>query len=107
MLYNVNILILGVPLPKRSGRAVRSRFPMKNRESSTAIPHASVPKENELFTIRIIAKTGRCKALQTLRAALIFLFLQGFQNLVGLFLEFKYLQGFEDLAGNCYNTTNL
>ena len=66
---------------------------MKNRESSTAIPHANVPKENELFTIRIIAKTGRCKALQTLRAALIFLFLQGFQNLVGLFLEFKYLQG--------------
>ena len=93
MLYNVNILILGVPLPKRSGRAVRSRFPMKNRESSTAIPHANVPKENELFTIRIIAKKGRCKALQTLRAALIFLFLQGFQNLVGLFLEFKYLQG--------------
>ena len=32
---------LGVPLLKKSGRAVRSRFPMKNRESSTAIPHAN------------------------------------------------------------------
>ena len=43
-----------------------------NLMTLTAIPHANVPKENELFTIRIIAKKGRCKALQTLIDALVF-----------------------------------
>jgi hypothetical protein len=33
-------------IPIAIGRAVRSRFPMKNRESSTAIPHANSAEQD-------------------------------------------------------------
>ncbi|REH01244.1 hypothetical protein C8P67_102511 [Flavobacterium aquicola] len=49
---------MACPSVKTSGRAVRSRFPMKNRESSTAIPHAKVQtfgfsSETEIFNKKI------------------------------------------------------